>query len=180
MLDFTAMDDSTLVEFARQDSDAFSALYQRYLTPLYRYLYRRIGDPHDAEDLTAQVFIEVLEGLTAGRYREGGCFAAWLFTIARRRTVDLYRQRPNEFLNDPPSPEPGLLAGIEAEEDMHRLTGLLAQLDGTHQELLRLRFSAKLSFAQIGRVEGRSEAAVKMAVYRTLEHLRDQWRRKSE
>lgn len=180
MLDFTAMDDSTLVEHARRDSDAFSALYQRYLTSLYRYLYHRVGNPHDAEELTAQVFTEVLEGLTAGRYREGGCFAAWLFTIARRRTVDLYRQRPTEFLADPPSPEPGLLTGIEAEEDIRRLTSLLAQLDETHQDLLRLRFSAGLSFAQIGEVEGRSEAAVKMAVYRTLEHLRGQWEVQNE
>jgi RNA polymerase sigma-70 factor (ECF subfamily) len=68
------MDDALLIEHARQNPDAFGILYRRYLTPLYRYLYRRLGNPHDAEDLTAQVFMEALEGLIARRYREGGLF----------------------------------------------------------------------------------------------------------
>ncbi len=175
MPDFTEMDDSLLAERARDNPDAFGALYRRYLPPLYRYLYRRLGNPHDAEDLTAQVFIEALEGLLAHRYREGGCFIAWLFTIARRRSVDFYRQRPVAQLGDLPSPEPSLVAAVEKGEDLQRLARLLAHLDEDRQELLRMRFSAGLSFAEIGQIEGRSEAAVKMMIYRTLEHLRDQW-----
>jgi RNA polymerase sigma-70 factor (ECF subfamily) len=175
MPDFTALDDAILVEHARRNPEAFAALYRRYLTPLYRYLYRKLSNAHDAEDLTTQVFIDVLEVLAANGYREGGCFAAWLFTIARRRTVDFYRQRPSEPLDDPPSPEPGLLAAIEKGEDLQRLASLLACLDEERQELLRLRFSAGLSFAEIGLIEERSEAAVKMTLYRTIEHLRAQW-----
>lgn len=175
MPNFTAMDDAALVDHARHNPDAFGALYQRYVTPLYRYLYRRVGSTHDAEDLTAQVFTEALEGLFANRYRESRCFLAWLFTIARRRAVDFYRRRPVEPLDDPPSPEPGLLAAVEKGEDLQRLGRLLARLDEDRRELLRLRFSAGLSFAQIAQIEGRSEAAVKMMVYRTLESLRDQW-----
>lgn len=168
-------DEAALVEAARHDAEAFAALYRRYLTPLYRYLFNRLTNVHDAEDLTTQVFIEALEGLAAHRYREGGCFSAWLFTIARRRLVDFYRRHPHAALHDPPSPEPGLPARVEKSEDMQRLAGLLAQLDEDQQELLRLRFSAGLSFAEIGLLDGRSEAAVKMAVYRTLQHLRARW-----
>ena len=175
MTDFTTMDDAALVECARENPEAFSVLYRRYLTQIYRYLYRKLGNPQDAEDLTSQIFSEALEGLVCLRYRPGGCFIAWLFTIARRRCVDFYRQRPVQALDDPPSPEPGLLAAVEKGQDLQRLTNLLAQLDEERQELLRMRFSAGLSFAEIGQVEGRSEAAVKMAVYRTLEALRAQW-----
>ena len=85
--------EAALIEEAQHNPEAFARLYQRYLTPLYRYLYRRLSNAHDAEDLTTQVFIDVLEGLATHRYREGGCFVAWLFTIARRRLVDFYRQR---------------------------------------------------------------------------------------
>ena len=173
--DLAVEDEAALVEAARHDPQAFAALYRRYLTPVYRYLLHRLNDVHDAEDLSAQVFVEALEGLAAYRYREGGCFAAWLFTIARRRLVDFYRQQPTAPLGDPPSPEPGLLAAVEKGEDLQRLARLLARLDEGRQELLRLRFSAGLSFAQIGLLEGRSEAAVKMAVYRTLETLRAHW-----
>jgi RNA polymerase sigma-70 factor (ECF subfamily) len=167
--------EAALVEEARDNPEAFAALYRHYVTPLYRYLYRRLSSAHDAEDLTTQVFIDVLEGLATHRYREGGCFTAWLFTIARRRLVDFYRQRPSAKLEDPPSPEPGLLFAIEKGQDVQRLAFLLARLDEDQQELLRLRFSGGLSFSEISLLDGRSEAAVKMAVYRTLDFLREHW-----
>jgi RNA polymerase sigma-70 factor (ECF subfamily) len=169
------LDEENLVEQARMDPEAFAILYRRYLPRLYRYLYRKTSNPHEAEDLTAQVFIEALEGLTQGRYRRGGSFPAWLFTIARRRVADFYRKRPAVALGDLPSPEPGLLAALEKSEDVRRLAHLLARLDENRQELLRLRFSAGLSFAEISLIDGRSEAAVKMAFYRTLDVLRIQW-----
>lgn len=180
MQNFTEMDDLALVKHARQNADAFAELYRRYLTPVYRYLYRRTGNVQDAEDLTTQVFTTVLESLTGNRYRERGFFVAWLFTIARRRTVDYYRQRPVEELADPPATAPKVWEGIEKRQDLHHLAHLLSQLDEDRQELLRLRFSAGLTFAQIGQVVGRSEGAVKMAVYRTLEHLHTQWEVKNE
>ncbi len=180
MPDLTDLDDRTLVEKARRSPEAFGTLYRRYLTRLFNYLNRRVSDCHEAEDLTAQVFIEVLEGLAADQYAENGCFAAWLFTIARRRLIDFYRQRPSVPLFDAPSPEPGLLAVIEKGQDVQRLASLLDQLDEDRQELLRLRFSAGLSFDEISSLDGRSEAAVKMAVYRTLDFLREHWEAKNE
>jgi RNA polymerase sigma-70 factor (ECF subfamily) len=130
-----------------------------------------VGSIPDTEDLTAQVFTEAFEGLVKNRYRAGGCFPAWLFSIARHRVADFYRQRPLDPLEDPPSPEPGLLAA----DDLGRLARLLAQLDEHKQELLRLRYSAGLRFAEIALLEGRSEAAVKMEVYRALDILRAHW-----
>lgn len=173
MPDYNMLDDAALVKHARKDAEAFAVLYHRYLTPLYRYLYRRLGNEKDAEDLTAQVFTEALEGLAA--YRERGRFASWLFTIARRRLVDLYRQRVPDALDDPPDGAPGPQAAIEEGETYSRLALLLQRLDGDQQELLRLRFSAGLEFAEIAAVLGRRVGAVKMNFYRTLERLRSQW-----
>ena len=168
-------DEPDLIEKARHDPEAFAELYRRYLAPVYRYLYRRLGNVHEAEDLTAQVFIDMLEGLAANRYRAGSCFSAWLFTITRRRLVDFYRQRPTVPLDEEHSSEPGLLAALEKSDDLRRLADLLTQLDEEKQELLRLRFSAGLGFAEIALLEGRSEAAVKMMLYRALDWLREHW-----
>lgn len=167
--------DSVLIENARRDPDAFAELYSHYLTPVYRYLYRRLGNVHDAEDLTTQVFIDVLEGLAKGRFQRNGCFPAWLFTIARRRIADFYRQRLASPLSDVPSADPTLLVALEKQDDLKRLTALLAQLDEKKRELLRLRFSAELNFGEIAMLEGMNEAAVKMALYRILEWLRVHW-----
>jgi RNA polymerase sigma-70 factor, ECF subfamily len=167
--------DTELIEKARNDPEAFAELYRHYLTQVYRYIYRRIGNIHDTEDITTQVFIETLEGLAANRYRAGSCFSAWLFTIARHRLVDFYRKHPSLPLDEIQSSEPGLLSILEKADDHNRLTQLLSQLDKEKQELLRLRFSARLSFAEIALVENRSEAAVKMTLYRTLDLLRENW-----
>lgn len=157
------------------DPDAFAQLYRQHLSAVYRYTYRRVGNAAEAEDLTAQTFTEAFDAVQRNAFRSGGNFPAFLFTIARRRAADFYRQRPEAPLDEHPDPEPGLLAALEAREDICRLQTLLAQLDEEKQELLRLRFAAGLGFAEIALLEGKSEAAVKMSLYRTLDWLREHW-----
>ena len=168
-------DEAALIERARRKPDAFAALYQRYLARVYRYLYLRLGSQHDVEDLASQIFIETLIGLRQNRYKENGCFPAWLFTIVRRRLVDFQRQCVSVPLDEHPSADLDLLDVIQASENVARLSHLLAQLNNEKQELLRLRFAAKLSFAEIATLENQSEAAVKMAVYRAVQWLREHW-----
>ena len=166
-----------LIEQARHDPEAFAVLYQHHLRPVYNYLFRRVGSVQEAEDLTAQVFTEALEGLLNGRFH-GGSFAAWLFTIARRRAADYYRQHnPSALaeLGDPMSADSEPLASIEERDTRERLERLLAELDDEKQELLRLRFSAGLSFAEIAQIKRSTEAAIKMAFYRLLDWLRTNW-----
>lgn len=170
-----ADNDTALVRSAQRDSAAFAALYQRYVTPIYRYLYSRVDSAADAQDLTAQVFLEALEGLP--RYRDRGNFAAWLFTIARRRATDHYRHRPLLSLDDELESidDKDLLSHAIQREALDQLRVLVKQLDDDQRELLRLRFAAGLTFGQIGQVLGRSEAAVKMALHRLLNHLKATW-----
>lgn len=174
-------DETALIATARHDVAAFALLYRRYVTPIYRYLFSRTGNEADAQDLTAQVFLEALEGLP--RYRDRGNFAAWLFTIARRRAIDQYRRRAPLPLDDASdfgdAPDLGdcsdPLSRVIQHETLDRLKDLIVQLDDDQRDLLRLRFAAGLTFGQIGIILGRSEAAVKMAVHRLLDQLRAKW-----
>jgi RNA polymerase sigma-70 factor (ECF subfamily) len=172
--------EASLVESARRDPAAFSELYRRYVTPVYRYLYKWLGNAKDAEDLTSQVFMEALEGLV--RYQERGSFAAWLFTIARRKAIQTFRrQHPTlsldeaENLNNP-AEDP--LEQLVQDENIERMAAVFAGLDEDQRELLRLRFTAGLSYAEIGAVLGRSEAAVKMAINRLLRRMHKKWEEK--
>lgn len=178
----SAEEDAPLVTAARHDPTAFAPLYRRYVTPIYRYLYSRLGNVADAKDLTAQVFTEALEGLH--RYREWGNFAAWLFTIARHKVTDHYRrQRPHVPLNealDSPAESADPLARVVQEETLQRLAVLVARLDEKQQELLRLRFAAGLTYGEMGTLVGRSEAAIKMAVHRLLRRLEAEWEESDE
>jgi RNA polymerase sigma-70 factor, ECF subfamily len=173
MTDYTQLDDAALVREACHNTEAFSALYRRYVTSLYRYLYRRLENIKDAEDLTAQVFADALEGLAD--YRERGRFSSWLFTIAHRRLVDQYRQHATSSLDEAADDSPDLQTAFEQNELHTHLAQLLSKLDEERQELLRLRFAAGLDFSEIASVLKRSEGAVKMSLYRTLDWLKANW-----
>ena len=179
MADYSQFDDAALAKAASHNTEAFTALYRRYVTPLYRYLYHRLGNTKDAEDLTSQVFMDVLEGLAS--YRERGYFSSWLFPIARRRLADSYRrERPTDLLQDDlPDLSFDLNSILEKNEKHTRLNQLLAELDDERRELLQLRFAAGLEFSEIASLLGKNEGAVKMSVYRTLEWLKANWGNKS-
>jgi RNA polymerase sigma-70 factor (ECF subfamily) len=169
-----------LLEAARDDPAAFTMLYHRYVTPVYRYLYKWVGNSAEAEDLTSQVFTEVLEGLV--HYRERGNFTAWLFTIARHKAIAAYRrQRPNLSLDeaeDIPGPAEDPQERVVQDEQMEQMATLFSGLDEDQRELLRLRFTASLGYANIGVLLGRSEAAVKMAIFRLLRQMHEKWEKK--
>ncbi len=168
-------DEALLVQRARTDPDALAELYRCYLPRVYRYAFLRVGSQPDAEDITAQVFLELLDALRNGRYQERGYFRAWLFTIVRRRVTDHLRRQTTVRLDE------SSLASLEPPEQtqdrdaLQRLARLLLQLEPEKQELMRLRFAAELGFREIARMQGHSEASVKMAVYRSLQWLRERW-----
>jgi len=171
------VDDAALVKAAKRDRNAFATLYRRYVDRIYRYVYSRVGRKADAEDLTARIFTEALEGLQD--YREQGTFSAWLFTIAYRRVVDYYRQerptRPLDEALDTATKDPNPLAEVVHEERLEHLARLVKGLDDEKQELLRLRFAGELTYREIGEIVGRSEGAVKMAIHRLLRRLEEAW-----
>ncbi len=175
-------EDAELAEVAKRDRSAFAALYRRYVDRIYRYVYSRVGRKVDAEDLTARIFTEAMEGLEG--YREQGTFSAWLFTIAHRCVVDHYRQkrptRPLDEALDTVGEGPNPLAEVVREERLEHLAQLVRILDEEKQELLRLRFAGELTYREIGEIVGRSEGAVKMAVHRLLRRLEEAWEDEDE
>ncbi len=163
-------DDDELARSALRDPAQYAALYRRYVSRVYRYFYGRVGHAGDAEDLTAQLFLEVLQALP--RYRPQGAFAAWLFTLVRRRAADFHRKPrpalPLEWAEEMIGSSDPLGEVIQAER-LARLSELYARLDGDRQELIRLHYGAGLTYKQVGQVLGRSEAAITMALQRTLQ-----------
>lgn len=172
----TGQEDSLLIQQCRQEPAAFTALYRKYLGPVYRYHYARTGHAADAEDLTSQTFLAALEALP--RYRDQGTFAAWLFAIARCKVADHYREATMESLEDwseqisAEDPRSDPAGDILQAEERRRLARRLAGLDEDERELLR--FAACLPFEQIAALLGRKLSAVKMALYRLLERLERQ------
>lgn len=168
-------DDDALARQARQDPAAFAELYRRHLPRVYRYLLARLGDVHQAQDVTAQTFLSALENIAT--YRSRGNFPAWLLGIARNKAVDLYRARrvtvPLEAAAEVESlgPSPEQLAADRLQ--MEQVARALRALAPDRAEALALRIFSGLSVAEVGTVMGRSEAAVRMLVHRAIRDLRE-------
>src|SRR5215468_11442631 len=97
-------DERTLVEAARRDPSRFAELYEQNFYRVYAYIVRRVGDRHQAEDLTADVFREALAGI--GKYEWRGVpFAAWLLRIASRTIADHFKHSGREAGTPADEPE---------------------------------------------------------------------------
>ena len=168
-----------LVRAVQNGELAFSALYEQYLDRIYAYVRSRTASDDDAADLTQQVFLQALRALP--RYRDGGTpFAAWLFRIARNAVIDHQRGvRPSMDWDSLPialQPVDGqdVEASVLRRERLDRLRALLGRLGQDKRELLALRFAADLTIAEIAVVIGKSEAATKKSLFRTLHALKEQ------
>ena len=180
MTDFTELGDEDLAARIVEDSSAFSILYNRYFPAVYRYVYYRVGNTMDAEDLTSRVFMKALDSLVNQQYARKEKFSGWLFTIARHRVIDFYRTDKNNLQVGMTDLFPDSALSMDQMEDMKHIANLITQLDKDAQELLRLRFSAGVDFGTISRVVGRSESSVKVKLYRAIKRLQDQWEKKND
>jgi RNA polymerase sigma-70 factor (ECF subfamily) len=174
-------DESSLIELAkRYDQKAISKLYKRHVQSIYRYIYYRVGDVNVAEDLTAEVFLKALEGLEGFTYR-GIPFSAWLYRIAHARAMDYFRRQAKRELL--PLDErlaatgKGLQATVEARLDHEELQSAIAQLTTDQQQVIILKFVEELSNAEVARILGKSEGAVKSLQHRALNSLQRIMRR---
>ena len=169
-------DEEELVRAAqRGQRDAFARIYETHVDRVYRYLLSRLGQPADAEDVTAEVFIRAMKALPSYKPR-GTPLMAWLYRIAHNQAVNWgkTRSRRREYSledlavrssDDPEREALDRASFAEAEREMEQLTPL-------QRQVLSLRFAGELSIAETGKIMKRSQGAVKFLQYSALQALR--------
>ena len=170
--------DLDLVKRVKKDPPAFGLVYERYVTRIYNYVYYRVGNHHEAEDLTSRVFQRALTHIKD--YSDRGVpFSAWLYRIAHNLVANWHRdhaRRQDLALEDV------TLVGeaiempewvAETNEQRRWLLAAIRHLPEERQELLILKFVEQLSNAEVGQIMGRTEGAIKSLYHRTLIALRD-------
>ncbi|GAB4535769.1 MAG: hypothetical protein Kow0063_20400 [Anaerolineae bacterium] len=171
-------DEDALVEQAKSDPAAFGILYESYVNRIYNYIYYRVGNHHDAEDLTARTFHRALDHIESYVNR-GAPFSAWLFRIAHNLVANWHRdqgRRKMISLDDiklriQRQDGPDQIA--EQKEEKDQLLEAIRRLPPDRQQLLILKFVEGMSNAEVGQVMGRSEGAIKSLYHRTLLTLRE-------
>jgi RNA polymerase sigma-70 factor (ECF subfamily) len=170
-------DEEALRRAAQGDRESFGLIYDRYITRIYNYIYYRTGNTHDAEDLTSQVFSRALKHIT--NYQDRGVpFSAWLYRIAHNLVANFHRDksRKQEFaLEDGiwSSKESDLPESVMLRVEQHdEILELIRDIPEDRQMLIILKFVDHMPNAEIGKIMGKTEGAIKSLYHRTLLSLR--------
>jgi RNA polymerase sigma-70 factor (ECF subfamily) len=163
-----------LIEKTGLNVAGFQKIYTLWLTRVYQYVYARVGNSHDAEDLTSQIFLKAYEAFP--RYKHQGHFAAWLFTIAQNEINMLFRGRKTvevalDVVEHTDSGQ-DVLNTIVNSGEIDQLKQIISTLPAQEQELIYLRYVTEMKFSDMALVLGRKEDAIKKSLYRLQTRLR--------
>ncbi len=163
---------------ARLD-EQFSELYRTHLRDVYSYAYYRVGDHHDAEDLTEQTFLQAYRHYErALRESDGRPLRPWLIRIAHNLAANLYRDRSRK----PASPidETTTIAAlhtteqlVEGRDELSRVLEGVQQLPDDRREALIMRFALGMDNREIARALGRTDGATKVLIHRAIKQLEE-------
>ncbi|HTD63267.1 MAG TPA: RNA polymerase sigma factor [Verrucomicrobiae bacterium] len=158
------------------DAAAFGALYDRYVEAVYRYVFYRVRNDADAEDLVSDVFMRALRAIP--RYEPRVAFLAWLYRIARNAVIDRARRSRTQISFEDALAHPGVDQVVEPDASVLALSdkvavrGALAKLTPLQQEVIVLRFVEGYSTHEIAALVGKREGTVRGIQFRALEALR--------
>ena len=157
----------------------FSDLYRSHLRDVYSYAYYRVGNHHDAEDLTTQTFLQAYRHFErAQRESHGRPLRPWLIRIAHNLAANLYRDRSRR----PASPidDTSELAAshttedlVEGRDELARVLDGVRRLPDDRREALIMRFALGMDNREIARAMGRTEGATKVLIHRAIKQLEE-------
>lgn len=175
-MDIKQIEDTQLLAQAQTgNKEAFGHLYEKYLDDIYHYLFYRVSNKQDAEDLTEKVFLKAWRAL-AKHPPQQLPFRLWIYRIAHNTAIDYYRTRKESVdLDQIGHVQSEHLKPEQIVTQNERNQSLVAALKGLkeeHQEVLLCRFVVELTHLETAAVMERSEGAVRILQYRALEALR--------
>ncbi len=157
---------------------AFSALYEHYYDSIFRYVSFRTSSAVDAEDITAEVFVRMIESIHRFKW-QGHPFSSWLFRIAHNLVVDFYRKRgrrPTVPLDSVSSVMQAASvdadANLDIELTLEEVRRAMEGLTELQREVITLRFGAGLSIAETASAVGKKGNAVKALQHAGIKKLR--------
>lgn len=165
-----------LVDLAqRGDRDALEELYLIHFDRIYGYLHLSVGNRHDAEDLTTQTFMKMLESIKKFRWQSAP-FSAWLFRIAHNLAMDHFRAsrrlQPEEEVPEPVGEEePSAEAAAMQSLGQQSMLELIEDLSQDQKQVLTLKFVFNLKNAEVATILGKTEGAIKSLQHRALVSL---------
>ncbi len=171
-------EEQLLVLASSFNETALGELYDRYESKIYSYIYRRTNSPALAEDLTAQVFLKMLEAIQNDKGWHSS-FSGWLYRIAHNLVIDHYRRRDRRqyvSIDDAPVIPATGYDPVEAAEltlDSERLQAAIRRLTEEQAMVISLRFLEGYSINEVAVMMDKTDGAIKALQYRAVSTLRE-------
>jgi RNA polymerase sigma-70 factor, ECF subfamily len=159
---------------------AFEELYRAHLRDVYSYSYYRVGNHHDAEDITEQTFLQAYRHFErAQRESQGRPLRPWLIRIAHNLASNLHRdrkRRPESNIDavEPPTHPHDTERVAEGREELRSLMQTIDTLPEDRREALIMRFALGMDNREIARALGRTDGATKVLIHRAIKQLSEQ------
>ena len=159
---------------------AFEELYRAHLRDVYSYAYYRVGNHHDAEDLTEQAFLQAYRHFERARRESNGRpLRPWLIRIAHNLASNYHRDRarhPEAALEavEPPADPHRTEQIVEGREELRLVMQRLERLSDDRREALIMRFALGMSNREIARALGRTDGATKVLIHRAIKQLEEE------
>jgi RNA polymerase sigma-70 factor, ECF subfamily len=168
-------DDALIRRAQALDPGALAELYDRHFDGIYRYVFTRIRHQADAEDLTEQVFLKMVDSIQHYRPR-GVAFSSWLYRIAHNLLIDRYRRAGREAVeltdrvrDSRPFADPAVLA--QNSDERRQLLAAVRRLTPEQQQVISMRFIDNLDVDEIARLMRRRPGAIHSMQHRALASL---------
>lgn len=164
----------------KKDKQAFGSLYDLYVEKIYRFVYFKINNKEESEDITSEVFLKTWNYLMENTEKELTSFSGLIYRVARNIIIDHYRKRAKmqevtldegveiERVSDMSSHQT-----VEDKYDMERLMILVKKLKQDYQEVLILKHVEELSTAEIAEIVGKSSVSVRVTLHRAMNKLKE-------
>jgi len=156
------------------DSEAFGKLYDQYFKKIYSFIYYRVSQKENTEDLVSETFTKAIANINRFNIHKG-TFSSWLYRIARNTVIDYYRTSKNEYSLDnimELHSENNMANNVDISMSLEEVREKLSQLNEEQQEIIIMRVWQQLSYKEIAEILGKSEASCKMIFSRGIKELR--------
>jgi RNA polymerase sigma-70 factor (ECF subfamily) len=172
----SAVERATVDRARAGDQQALADIYDWYMPRVYRYTVARVGNSHEAEDLTEEVFLKLLGAIGDFRWRDVP-FSSWVFRIAHNCVATHYRRSAQR--GGPTAEIPLELADgrhnvaqtIEEQITMEEVRAAAARLPEAQREVIAMRFAVGLSIAETAKALGKREGNVKALQHKAVAKL---------
>jgi len=157
------------------DKEAFGLLYKHYQPQIYRFIYIKVSERAEAEDICHQVFLKAWQSIERFSYQKLP-LSSWLYRIARNQIIDVYRTKKIELslerVKEVAVDNPGIEKEIDSKKEIEKIRKALKQLKPEQQDVIIMRYIEEMSPKEIALALKKTPTAVRIIQHRALKNLR--------